>query len=120
MATDLQQRFAKLLTNTMTISRQSAGTGTDDDLVLGALTVVATGVPCLFEALRASADMLAVGPVERDVQQVYCLPTVDLQRRDVLTDEAGVEWVVDGVPQVFQARGVAHHTEALVSRKVVQ
>ncbi len=120
MATDLQQRFAMLLTDTATIKRQSAETGADDDLVLGAQATVATGVPCLFQALRASADMLAAGPVERDVQQLFLAHDADILRHDVVEDAAGVEWIVDGVPQVFQARGEPHHTEALVSRKAVQ
>ena len=118
--TEAERRFRKLLTQTCTISRQTPGTGTDEDLVLGTLTVVATGVPCALQALSVSADLLAVGPVERDVRQLFVLPTVDLQRRDLVTDADGVEWVVDGVPQTFQARGIDHHIEALVSRKAVQ
>lgn len=113
-------RFSKALTNTCTITRQVAATGEDDDLVLAAPATIATDAPCLFCALKASADMLAVGPVEKDVQQLFLLPDADLKTRDTVTDAAGVEWIVDGVPQVFQARGIPHHIEALVSKKAVQ
>lgn len=119
--TDAEVRFRRILSQTCTIQRQSASAGSDLDLVLGALTTVATGVRCLITALKASADLQAVGPLEQDVRQLFLLPDQDVARHDVVTAADGVQWVVTGVPQVFAAReGTAHHIEVLVARKAVQ
>ncbi len=119
--TDEQVRWRRILAQTCTIQRQSPAAGSDLDLVLGALTTVASGVRCLMVSLKASADLQVVGPLEKDVRQLFLLPDQDLERHDLVTDADGVEWVVSGVPQVFSSRnGVAHHIEVLVERKGVQ
>ena len=119
--TDVELRFSRMLTNTVTITRQVDATGTDDDMILSSPATVAEDVPCFFAGLKVSADMLAVGPVERDVQQCFFAADTDVQRHDKLTDADGTVWVVDGVPQTFpHRRGVAGHIEVTVSRKAVQ
>jgi len=118
--TDSEVRFRRILTQTCSIARQSPSAGSDLDLVLGTLTTVALNVPCIIMALKASADMQLVGPLEQDVRQLFLLPDQDIARHDVVTDAAGVQWVVTGVPQVFDARGVAHHIEVRVEKKAVQ
>ena len=118
--TDAARRFLAILTQRCSIARQDAETGTDMDLVLGDAAVVATDVPCFIQAVSASADMRAAGPLERDLRQLFVAPDVEVKRRDMLLDEDGVIWVVNDVPQVFNARGVPHHLEVTVERKAVQ
>ena len=114
---DAEIRLRRTLTQTCDIARQVADVGTDEDLILGAAAVVATDQPCLVQALRVSADMLAAGPMQRDIRQLFMLADADLQQHDLLKDEDGTLWVVTDVPQVF---GVAHHVEVTVERKAVQ
>lgn len=118
--TDAQRRFLKLLTQTCDQARQVAETGDDMDLVLGDAAVIETDIPCLIQAVSASADMRAAGPIERDLRQLFTAPDLDVQRRDLFKDEDGTIWVVNDVPQVFNARGVPHHLEVTVERKAVQ
>ena len=112
--------MAALLRQSCTIARAAVSAGDDLDLLLGATAQVASLVPCLFAPIKVSSDMQAVGPLEKDIQQLFLLPDQDLRRHDVVTDADGVEWIVDGVPQVFKLRGVGHHLEVLVVKKGVQ
>lgn len=118
MATDLQQRFAKLLTDTATIKRAPVSTDTNLDLLLGDLQTVATGVACLWVPVKVTDDMLSVGPVSRNLQTVLFLPAADIQHHDELTDADGATWAVVDPPTLFRQRGTDHHWEALVERKV--
>ena len=115
----MAERFAAVLTETCTIKRRPETTDAGTlDSKLGEFADVATAVPCLIGQVTVSDDLRAQLPAEVITWRVLMKPDVDLQRHDLLIDEATAEqWAVIGVPQLCDFRGEDHHLEAIVERK---
>lgn len=92
---------------------KKTGSKTDYDT-----TPTYTGVTCAI--LPASTDILAVYPAE-SVFQLYEIHITDMslsfRNGDKLTDLSNSEWIVRGVPQVFNLPQISY--QRIVGEKVV-
>lgn len=119
----IAQRFTATLAHECRIQRQAATMDADLDLQLGTVALVSGegARACLFVPLRVGDEMLAVGPLERDVRRLYLPLGTDVQEHDQVTNLGDDSlWVVTGPPMTQDLRGEAHHLEALVERVAVQ
>ncbi len=116
-------RFTATLVHECKIERQAATVDADLDLQLGTVALVSGEArrACLFVPLRVGDEVLAVGPLERDVRRLYLPVGTDVQNHDQVTNLGDNSlWVVTGPPATQDLRGAGHHIEALVERVAIQ